>query len=149
MRKIPQRPPAEADYHNPYRFVDRDADAHAEDAAVSRARAAAGGQPLEAQPQPVARVSPGRVSKAEFRTKCRVLFRPYNPMLDRHRLRRHHRDFIVRNETRSPEERYKLYTHLQKYDLSQLAGLKTLFNREDDVLTEEKLRAVERLVDGD
>ena len=87
-----------------------------------------------------------RMSKVEFRSQCRRIFRQYIPDLEKGRLRLHHRDFISRNESRSPEIRNDLVSHLRKYDLSQISGVSGQFNRERQALTEEKLRAIERLV---
>jgi hypothetical protein len=66
------------------------------------------------------------------------------PALEKGRLRDHHRDFIVRNESRSPETRHRLLALLAKYDLATHPGLTGQFNRERDVFTEQKLRTIER-----
>lgn len=100
-------------------------------------------EPKPAQPvgRPTARRS---CSKAEFQAKSRAIFSSYMPALERGKLRDHYRDFILRNESRSPEMRFRLLTQLSKYDLSTSVGLTGRFNRERDVLTEQKLRAIER-----
>lgn len=83
-------------------------------------------------------------SKAEFRATCRKIFLGYIPALENGKLREHHRDFITRNESRSPDVRYRLLVELQKYDLSSHPGLRAQFNRERDIWTEEKLRKIEK-----
>lgn len=88
----------------------------------------------------------GSLSKAEFRNRCRRIFEQYIPALEKSRIRPQHRDFIVRNESRSPAARFLLAKELEKYDLSTITGLTTHFNRERDSLTEDKLRLIERLV---
>ena len=91
----------------------------------------------------------GALAKAEFRAKCRRIFEQYIPTIEKGRLRTHHRDFIARNESRSPATRYLLVNKLQKYDLSTVPGLKAHFNRERELLTDEKLKQIERLVDSE
>jgi hypothetical protein len=133
-----------ADLQNPYAFAQESDEAH------ERHEGLAEQQPVIA---PSASISSptsalrGRLSKTEFGSRCRAIFGPYSPALNRGRLRSHHRDFITRNQARSAEERYQIWLHLKKYDLSDLPGLSTQFNREDDLVTEEKLREIERLVD--
>lgn len=83
-------------------------------------------------------------SKAEFNVGCRAVFRHYMPALERGKLRDHYREFISRNESRSPEMRFRVLHQLKRYDLSLHVGLTGQFNRERDVFTEEKLRAIER-----
>lgn len=91
----------------------------------------------------------GALAKAEFRARCRRIFEQYIPTIEKGRLRTHHRDFIARNESRSPTTRYLLINKLQKYDLSTVPGLKARFNRERELLTDEKLKQIERLVDSE
>ena len=87
------------------------------------------------------------VSKADFQQGCRRIFGQYMPATERGRLRDHHRAFIVRNENSTPARRAALMGHLQRYDLSAIAGISPQFNRERDVLTEAKLRAIEKAAD--
>lgn len=87
------------------------------------------------------------ISKEGFRKRCRLIFQQYIPSLEGNQLRQHHRDFISRNESRSPEERYSLLSELEKYNLASLRGVNTLFNREQDIFTEKKLKSIENLVD--
>jgi len=89
------------------------------------------------------------LSIAEFRARTRRIFKQYIPVLENGRLRAHHRDFISRNESCSPTKRYRLVRQLEKYDLSNVEGLKARFNREREPLTEEKLKQIERLVDSE
>lgn len=104
--------------------------------------------PNVAVKQPIISVV-GTLSKAEFKTRCRRIFEQYIPALEKNRLRTHHRDFIIRNESRSPTTRYQLVKELQKYNLSEIPGLKAYFNREREPLTDEKLRQIERLIDSE
>jgi hypothetical protein len=90
--------------------------------------------------------SEGILSKRDFDIGCRRIFRPYIPSVEKKHLRRHHRDFIVRNVNRSPSERYLLLKELSKYDLSALPGMEARFNREREDLTDEKLKLIERSV---
>lgn len=87
------------------------------------------------------------VSKTEFQRRCRSVFAQYIPEIEKGRIRTHHRQFIVRNEGASPLRRARLLAGLEKYDLSKVQGLSPQFNRERDVLTESKLRALERATD--
>jgi hypothetical protein len=86
------------------------------------------------------------LSKAEFRKRCTEIFRQYIPELDGKGLRGYMRDFIIRNESRMPRVRFLLVKSLGKFDLSDLLGATPLFNREDESLSEQKLRDVERSV---
>lgn len=95
--------------------------------------------------RPVKKTS-GTLSKAEFRHRCRRIFEQYIPAMEESRLRKHHQDFIARNESASPAARHLLFSELQKYDLSNEPGLRARFNRERDSLTEEKLKQIESLV---
>lgn len=99
------------------------------------------------QPQSSATDSAGTVSKAEFRNICRRVFCQYIPQAEGRRIRQHHRDFILRNESRSPRVRHALLSALQKYDLSDIPGVTTQFNRERDPYTEEKLRKLEQTIE--
>jgi len=89
-----------------------------------------------------------RIPKLAFRSECRSIFLQYIPLENGRNLRKEHRDFITRNESRSPEERYMLLEELKKYDLSSTGSYQAHFNREDDVLTKKKLMDVERKVLG-
>lgn len=102
---------------------------------------------LVAVPEP--NVGRESLSRIEFRARCSRIFRQYIPVLEHGKLRTHYRDFIVRNESSSPSKRYRLVRHLEKYDLSTVQGVTARFNREREPLTDEKLRQIERLVDGE
>lgn len=109
------------------------------------------GVPLIAPPSAVARqagTEKTTLSKKDFVAECTRVFRPYIPAIEKGRLRRHHRDFITRNQNRSPAVRYALAHEVRKYDLSSLAGISAQFNRERDPLTDQKLKQIERLVIG-
>lgn len=84
------------------------------------------------------------VSEAAFDSQCRRIFRPYVPAEERSRLRAVYRDFISRNRTRSPHERYALVEMLRRYDLADLTGLSTQFNREQEENIAAKLKQLER-----
>ena len=93
--------------------------------------------------------SSGELSKSAFRDQVRAIFRPYIPAAEHGKLRDHHREFIARNESRAPRVRYQLVAQLRKYDLSNLSGMKPLFNREEAAFTKEKLAEIERVVGSD
>ena len=90
----------------------------------------------------------GALAKAEFRAKCRRIFEQYIPTIEKGRLRTHHRD-LSPVMSPPPATRYLLVNKLQKYDLSTVPGLKAHFNRERELLTDEKLKQIERLVDSE
>lgn len=92
---------------------------------------------------------PAALSKADFQTQCRDIFRPYIPHAEKGRLRAHHRRFIARHEARSPITRARLVRELRKYDISTLQGVRAYFNREREVFTDEKLKQIEHLVGDD
>jgi hypothetical protein len=86
------------------------------------------------------------ISKADFESGCRSVFRRYMPEGERTKLRPHHQDFIRRNSLCSPERRYALVQELRRYDLSDEPGLPTYFNYEEDAFTEAQLKAIEESV---
>jgi hypothetical protein len=89
------------------------------------------------------------LSKLEFRRRCTEIFRQYIPGLEGGSIRSYMRDFIARNEPRSSRIRYLLFRGLAKFDLSDLSAATPLFNREDESLSEQKLRDIERSVGED
>lgn len=89
------------------------------------------------------------LSKLEFRRRCTAVFRQYIPDLEGGSLRTYMREFITRNEGRSSNVRYLLVKALSKFDLSDLSATTPLFNREDEALSEQKLRGIERSVSED
>ena len=91
----------------------------------------------------------GKLSKTEFQSACRAIFRHYIPAIENGRLRGQHREFITRNESSSGEKRFRLYSELRRYDLSSIPGINPQFNRERDALTGAKLRELERIVGGE
>lgn len=95
---------------------------------------------------PIPSASQG-LSQAQFEQRARAIFRPYVPMEERGKLRDHHRDFITRNRTRSPQVRFRLINALSKYDLSSTPGLNPQFNREQDDLTRAKLGEIENSIE--
>lgn len=97
-------------------------------------------------PAPMAaRIS--RMSRADFRATAQRIFRCYIPATEKGAIRQHHKDFISRNESRSPEQRAAIIAGLRKYDLSGL-GITGQFNRERDDLTAAKLASIEEQVLG-
>ena len=100
------------------------------------------------QNEPLSRVESGEATKARFQDESRRIFRPYIPALERGRLRDYHRAFIARNEDRSPKIRFELLSRLRKYDLSNIHGIEARFNRQNDALTDEKLKQIEDEVLG-
>lgn len=102
----------------------------------------------ELESEKISRPSRRAVSKADFVSGCRNIFEQYIPPFETRKLRAHHREFILRNQERSPTARGAILRELDKYDLRR-QGLKPQFNRERDEITEEKLRAIERLADGE
>lgn len=91
---------------------------------------------------------PKSLSKNGFQRGCRDIFVRYIPELEKGRLRDHHRAFIARHEDRAGPARYALLAELKRYDLSDLPGLHSQFNREDEAFTEAKLLEIERNVLG-
>jgi hypothetical protein len=90
----------------------------------------------------------GKLSKTEFESACRAIFRYYIPAIENGRLRAHHREFITRNESSSAQRRFRLHSELKRYDLASIPGMTPRFNRERDALTDAKLREIERMVGG-
>jgi hypothetical protein len=92
--------------------------------------------------------APSTATKQEFRDSLTLMFSRYSPVLIRNRLRPHYREFIARNESRTPAQRFEIISSLRKYDLSGLRGLTTYLNRDDDPFTEGVLKAIEETIDG-
>lgn len=84
-----------------------------------------------------------RCSKKSFQDGCRRIFLQYIPPSEGRTLRPHYRDFIIRNETNSPEHRFRLLGELRKYDISTSGDFKPHFNREQEFLTKKKLQQIE------
>lgn len=95
---------------------------------------------VESSPEPAL-----AVTKAVFRGECTRVFRLYIPAAERGRLREYMRAFINRNESRSAKARALLLRELARFDFSDLGAIPQ-FNREDESLSEQKLREVERSV---
>ena len=92
---------------------------------------------------------PNTVSKTEFRKLASRIFRQYVPELERGCLRVYMVDFIQRNERQPARIRCLLLKALERFDLSDLSGAIPYFNREDQSLSDEKLREIERSVSED
>lgn len=88
-----------------------------------------------------------KLSKKHFQLGCRDIFLQYIPSIKRKHIRPEHREFITRNQSRSPEERYALLNELQKYDLTTSIEYRSHFNREREELTERKLKAIEKILE--
>jgi len=110
------------------------------------------GEPNEfQQPAAVEIVSPilpepqaGKLSKEAFQNGSRRILLQYVPPAEGSVLRPHYRDFITRNELRSPEQRFRLLQELSKYDISASRNFKSHFNREPELFTAGKLKQIER-----
>lgn len=124
----PSRNPVLVPSGNPYARI---AQSHEDDEEAGQAQADAKSQSL---------------SKLEFRRRCTEILRQYIPDFEGGGLRRYMRDFIARNEPQSSRIRYLLFRGLAKFDLSDLSAATPLFNREDESLSEQKLRDIERSV---
>lgn len=87
------------------------------------------------------------LSKEAFRRDATRIFEGYIPRHQRRRIRRHHRTFIERNESRSGHVRWRLIAELKRYDLSDLKAVRPHFNRElPDELSDKKLLQLEAKV---
>jgi hypothetical protein len=86
----------------------------------------------------------GTLSKKEFDFETRRILGFYVPGVRRGALPPHYRDFLARNLKRNGFERFKVLEQLRKYDLSDVPGVESHFNREKEELTEAKLRQIER-----
>lgn len=86
------------------------------------------------------------LSKKDFHSACRRIFLQYTPQAEGQVLRPQYRDFIVRNEQRSPVERAGLVAELSRYDFHSSGNFKPHFNREQELLTQAKLREIEKTV---
>jgi hypothetical protein len=91
---------------------------------------------------------PRTLSQVDFEKRARAIFRQYIPAEERGALRPHYREFIERNKPRSPQSRFKLIGQLRRYDLSDLGGIKSQFNREEEAFTIEKLLEIEAKADA-
>lgn len=98
----------------------------------------------EKTPSPPA--SKKEISESAFESQCRAVFRYYIPAEEHGRLRPHHRDFISRNKARTGSVRFALVEKLRNYDISQIPGIVTQFNREYGDRTAEKLRQIEESI---
>lgn len=109
------------------------------------------GVPQAKAPLARARSIKVELSKADFRAECQRIFLPYVPPHLPRRIPQHQRDFIARNERRSPSGRFRLAQSLKRYDLSSTPGISPQFNRELPVeISELKLRRLEaEMLDDD
>ena len=106
--------------------------------------------PRAAARPPLKRSIKAELSKADFRSECQRIFFPYVPPHLPRRIPQHQRDFIARNERRSPSVRFCLAQSLRRYDLSNTPGISPQFNRELPVeISELKLRRLEAEIPDD
>lgn len=101
--------------------------------------------PNALKPQQTPRSS---ISKEDFAEGCRRIFRMYVPPEEGNKLRPYYRDFILRNQNQSSEQRFRILEELRKYDLSTTGNLKPQFNRGQELLTQRKLQQVEQAAGG-
>lgn len=101
---------------------------------------------LAAPPLPAALPRPKGLTKAAYRSEVSRILLGYLPRGTTRRLLAHHREFIVRTESRSPIARADLLAALKRYDLADIPGLRPQFNRERDIFTREKLAAIEQSI---
>jgi hypothetical protein len=86
----------------------------------------------------------GTLSKQDFQSGCRRIFKYYVPPAEGRLLRPQYREFITRNENRAAEQRFSLLEELAKYDISTSGNFTPHFNREQELLTAGKLQEIER-----
>jgi hypothetical protein len=79
------------------------------------------------------------LSRKDFEVECRRIFVQYIPKEEKN-LRAHHRDFIARNAAKLPTIRQRLVSELKKYDLSDIRGARSHFNKEDPFSYEKLVR---------
>lgn len=84
------------------------------------------------------------LSKRDFHEGCRRILLQYLPPDEGRVLRPHQRDFILRNEDTTPNNRFRILEKLRKYDLSTAGPFKPHFNRGEELFTERKLKQIER-----
>jgi hypothetical protein len=101
--------------------------------------------PVESESESAPSRADRRLSKKDFQEGCRRIFRQYVPPGEGQVLRPQYRDFIARNEIRSPEERSRLLGALSRYDLATSGNFKPHFNREQELLTAAKLLQIEKV----
>lgn len=89
------------------------------------------------------------ISKKDFGESCRRIFFQYVPPAEGRVLRPQYRDFITRNELRSPEQRFRLLEGLRNYDIACSGNFKPHFNREPELFTTAKLQQIETLALSD
>lgn len=85
----------------------------------------------------------GETTGRDFEAEARAIVRLYIPAEERRQLRPRYREFIQRNRQRTGRERHRVLKRLREYDISKVANFTPYFNREDDPLTAEKLKAIE------
>ncbi len=88
------------------------------------------------------------LSQTAFRDGCRRILLQYVPPAEGRVLRPHYRDFIIRNELRSPEQRFRLWEELSKYDIAASGNLRPHFNLDAELFTTDKLQEIEKVALG-
>jgi hypothetical protein len=90
------------------------------------------------------------LSATAFEARARAILRQYMPAAERHRLRPNFRNFISRNKLRPARVRHRLVQALGRFDLSDVQGMQTQFNRDHgDRETDRKLAEIEKQALGD
>lgn len=82
-------------------------------------------------------------SRKDFEFEARRILGFYVPGVKKSVLPLHYREFIARNANRDGTQRLKVLQQLRRYDLRDVVGINTYFNREKEELTEAKLREIE------
>jgi hypothetical protein len=82
------------------------------------------------------------VSKADFETRCRHIFRQYMPLDAGRRLRPEYQEFIIDGKLRNAQRRAAILRELERYDLVLLGNVKPYLNRERESDLRAKLRSI-------
>jgi HD superfamily phosphohydrolase len=90
------------------------------------------------------------LSATAFESRARAILRQYMPAAEGRSLRPSFRDFISRNKLRSGRARHRLIQSLGRFDLSDMQGMQTQFNRDhSDQDTDRRLVEIEQQALGD
>jgi hypothetical protein len=83
------------------------------------------------------------ISQRDFATRCRSIFMQYTPLTDGHQhLQPDYQDFIVRGKKKDGRVRIAILEDLERFDLSDLGGIKPHLNRERVAALRAKLTAI-------
>jgi hypothetical protein len=90
------------------------------------------------------------LSATAFEARARAILRQYMPAAEGRSLRPSFRDFISRNKLRSGRVRHRLIQSLGRFDLTDMQGLQTQFNRDhSEQDTDRRLIEIEQQALGD